>query len=453
MSALINQKNYYGPNCEDHYSIVSFILKAYNYYGGLNMKYSEIPVFGNLKGIRVAASGSAISFGTAATMLAENGADVINIENCDSPDVIRGYPFIYVQEHRNQRQLGLNIISETGQIILERIIKNVDILITAAKGGSWEKWGLSDKKLWEWNSKLAIVHISGYGEYGDEEYFKRPSYDFTSQCFSGHALLNGLPSKDVDANYMKPVTSDLVTGVMGGFAALLAYAGSQRTGKGESTEVTQYETLLRLQSHYPMLGFTFGMDQRSFDGVDQYMAADAFYHTKDGAPICIAVTGPKQTKNMLPLIGLAGDKRFEGISTVMKYMDKDLVEDFLNGIRIYVKSKNLKEIETELNALAIPCTRVLKYSEMKEHPHYKAREDIIQYRSSFVDMEVTGPAAFPKCKKNPQNIYRGGAKMGEDNEDILTELGFSSEELQQFYDEKVLKKGDKNAVNIKDLLK
>ena len=58
------------------------------------------------------------------------------------------------------------------------------------KGGTYKKWGFDDEFLLELNPDLVIVHVSGYGEMGEPDYVRRPSYDPIAQAFSGFMYIN-----------------------------------------------------------------------------------------------------------------------------------------------------------------------------------------------------------------------------------------------------------------------
>ena len=73
------------------------------------------------------------------------------------------------------------------------MVKWADVLVESSKGGTWEKWGLTDEVLWEANPALVILHISGFGNWGDPDYVRKASFDPIGQAFSGYSNLNGFP--------------------------------------------------------------------------------------------------------------------------------------------------------------------------------------------------------------------------------------------------------------------
>ena len=152
-----------------------------------------MPNFGCLEGVRVVVAGGGQASAFCSCLLAENGADTIHIEGVQGMDSACGYhAMFYGNEHRNVRELALDIPSPEGREIFEKLIRSTDILIESTRGGTFaNKWDLGDDVLWSWNPKLVIVHISGFGQYGDPAYIARASFDMIGQCFSGLPMLNG----------------------------------------------------------------------------------------------------------------------------------------------------------------------------------------------------------------------------------------------------------------------
>ena len=73
---------------------------------------------------------------------------------------------------------------------------------------------------------------------------------------------------------------------------------------------------------------------------------------------------------------------------------------------------------------------------MVSHPHYLARETLIEWELEDGTM-FKSAGAVPKTTKTSIQIWRPTPKFGMDNEDILAELGYSPEQIQELYDKKV----------------
>jgi L-carnitine CoA-transferase len=154
-------------------------------------KATNVPAFGNLQGLKVVYSAVEIAGPVAAQVMAEWGADVTWIENTFNGDSMRDTTYVKELERRNQRSLSLDIFSEEGKEVLLNLIETADIFIESSKGPAFAKRGITDELLWKHNKSLVIVHISGYGHYGDMDRVNRAAYDQTAQAFSGYLSQNG----------------------------------------------------------------------------------------------------------------------------------------------------------------------------------------------------------------------------------------------------------------------
>ena len=79
------------------------------------MKHNEMPVFGNMQGVRVIGTGTSIAGPVACSLFAEQGADVIQIESTKAKDMVRSIGDIWTAEHRNNRTIALKDSWEKAQ--------------------------------------------------------------------------------------------------------------------------------------------------------------------------------------------------------------------------------------------------------------------------------------------------------------------------------------------------
>jgi len=112
----------------------------------------------------------------------------------------------------------LNIPSPEGREVFLKLLKEADIFIEASKGGQHKKWGLTNEVLWQTNPKLVIVHISGFGQDGDEKYIGRPTFDPIAQTFGCYMQLNGFPDRGAIPAVL--YVADYITGFFAVTAAL-----------------------------------------------------------------------------------------------------------------------------------------------------------------------------------------------------------------------------------------
>lgn len=394
------------------------------------------PGFGSLEGVKVLVSGVAYAGPFAASLMADYGAEVLSIENTVAPDMIRTGS-VFQQMHRNQRAIALGVPTPKGKEIFLKLIKEYDIFIESSKAGQWEKWGLDDETLWQINPKLVIAHISGFGQTGLSEYTSRGSWDAIGQAFGGLTSMNGLPSPEAPM-MVNPFVCDYYTAIYASWACLAAYIKAQKTGRGDSIDIAQYETLVYSMGDAVMNYLNKGMDYKRAGYGNPKYGAWKTYTCKDGNIYC-APAGIGAMKKGLPFLGLIHGS--EDIPQDWQFLPTgskgaQLVEEKLTQ---YCANHTVDEADKELNKVGILASPIMTHDRMENHPHYQARGVITQWKNADGE-KVKGPDTLLRFKKNPGKIWRGAPKYGADNEEVLAGLGLSEQDIQELYNDKVITK-------------
>jgi L-carnitine CoA-transferase len=401
------------------------------------MKRSEIPEFGNMHGVRVISAGNSIAGPVACSLFAEQGADVIQIESTKAKDMIRSIGDIWTVEHRNNRTIALNIRSAEGEKIFRQLVRESDILIEGSKGGTWDNWGLSDEVLWEVNPRLVIAHVSGYGQTGLPEYVSRASYDPIGQAFSA-SWRSGRASPTPRCPSCLHLAISPLSSPPGGAVALLK---ARETGKGERIDVAQYEVMVRIQADYLMNGLNYGK-QAPRMGIygNAVVALPNVQICGDGNYVMTAIGGVANFKKIEKLFGLENDPDFAEPHAVINKDDGPRAVKIVDAMNTFCMARTAEQVNDEFNALQLPCSVIMTYGMMAEHPHYQARGTFTTWFDPIKNREIKGVNTIPFFKNNPSQIYRGGPVYGMDNEDILTELGYTDEEIAKLYEQEIVKK-------------
>lgn len=410
-------------------------------------KRTDIPKFGVLSGVKVISATVSTAGPFAAELMAEMGADVIWIESPLSPDVNRlvnsfSAGLAAESERRNQRNVSLNVPTPEGKEVLLKMIEDADIFLEASKGGQYEKWGLTDEVLWERNPKLVIVHLSGFGQTGDPNYISRGSYDPIAQAFSGYISLQGFADKSY--NPARYLTSDYMAGYCAAVAALGAYINVLKTGKGESIDLAQYEATLRCQANLAPEYFNHEVQTKREGSNNQVYAGWGVYECMDGQSVYLLILGGAIVRKAVNILGLeyGGELFPENLGGVMRTTPAAAVLE--EAIAKFAATHTAEEMENAFWPNGVPCCRIMKYGDMIDHPHYKARGSLVQWPavegSAYEGQMLTGVASPLRFKNNPTQIWRGCPTIGMDNEDVLEEMGYSAEQIQELYDKQVIKK-------------
>ena len=397
-------------------------------------KGTDIPKFGLLNGLKVLGCGVVTAEPYAVDMMAEHGADVIQIENVKAPERTRGNIPAFASENRNKRTLALNV--PEGKEIFERLLKWADIWVESSKPGMYPKWGYTDEAGHAINPKLVIVHISGYGQTGDPNYVNRPGMDASGQAFSGIMSINGEAGGSPLVS--KPGLSDYLTGLYASWAALAGVYYARETGKGDVIDVSQYEPLLRFQSPNIMLYLLKGIQTpRTGNANDTYAGINS-YKCKDGAYVMIQVSGKNVIIAAAQMLGIADHPALaEGKSLLWGTEEAELMD---NALANFCAEHTVEEVEAQMSAIKVTCSIVMDYAMMAKNPHIIARNDFIEWYDEHAGQNVKGVGVFPKVRDNPGQIWRGAPKFGQDSQDIMEELGFTAEEIDDLCEKQIIGK-------------
>jgi len=271
------------------------------------MKAQDCPKFGPLQGVKVVNLTMAIAGPFACSLLADLGAEVIGVESPRGRDTSRPtnqalQGWGTQMERRNTRSLCMNVKDGAGRAWFFELLKQADILVDGFRGGQMAKWGMTDEALWEVNPKLTIAHISGFGQTGDPAYVSRASFDGIGQAYGCFMEMNGYPDRLPVLAF--PQVSDYYAGFMASIGALAGYINAQRTGKGDSVDVAQYEAMLRCEGFYALNYLNTGALPVREGSHSTSSAGYGTYICQDGVPIYTLILGPGVVRAALPLFGL-----------------------------------------------------------------------------------------------------------------------------------------------------
>ncbi|MGI0154750.1 MAG: CaiB/BaiF CoA transferase family protein [Thermoplasmata archaeon] len=397
-----------------------------------------VPEFGPLSGVRVVESARFVAGPWAATYLGEFGAQVVHVEGppfgppyADATRTLR--PLLsggsggeqvsesWVQYSRNKLSLGLDVRSAEGRSVFLDLVKAADVWIESSRPGTYDKLGLSDAAVWGANPRLTIVHVSGHGQTGSPSRVTAPSYDLTAQALSGYLSLQGRPDPDPPMR-SGTALNDTVTGLAAAAAALMGFIHAERTGKGQSVDVAQYEVffvlLENLALDYFMRGVVrgrFGTGHARLHPYDVHRAADGW--------VVVAAPTPDAWTQLKSVIG------FEDPA----YDDRDYRlahrEPVDRAIAAFCATRTRAELEEIGRAHDVAISRVFDIADVAHDAHYRARDMFLEWEDPVAG-RVKGAGVAPKFSETPGGVWRGAPWLGQDNEAVLRGLlGYSPERV------------------------
>jgi L-carnitine CoA-transferase len=398
-----------------------------------------VPAFGPLAGVRVVDSARFVAGPWAATYLGEFGAEVIHVEGppfgppySDPTRLLfpllpkgatadTGVSESWVQYSRNKLSLGLDIRTPEGRSAFLDLLRHSDIWIESSRPGTYDRLGLSDAVVWEVNSKLVIVHVSGFGQTGDPDRVAAPSYDLIGQAFSGYLSLQGRPDPEPPMR-AGTALNDTVTGLAAATAALMAYVHATRTGRGQSVDVAQYEMFFVLLENLALDYFARGVVRGRHGTAHPRLHPYDVHAARDGWVVVAAPTQPawERLATMLgPVPSEWGDPAYR----------RDHRVEVDAKIAAFCRERTGIELERLGREFDVAISRVYDIAAIAADPHYRARGMLAEWTDPVAG-PVRGAGIAPRFSETPGKVWRGAPWLGQDNEAILAGLlGYSPERI------------------------
>src|SRR5688572_19291262 len=211
--------------------------------GVLHQAASRMPA---LTGIRVVDLSRVLAGPLCTQALADHGADVIKVEP-PSGDETRtfGPPFdtsgdapYFSAVNRGKRALSLDLRKAKGREVLERLLRDADVLVENFLPGTMQRWGMDYDALAPRFPRLVYASISGFGSEGPLGGL--PGYDAVLQAMCGIMSVNG-DDRSGPMRVGVPIV-DHLTGYVALAGILMALFERERTGRGQRVEATLFET-------------------------------------------------------------------------------------------------------------------------------------------------------------------------------------------------------------------
>jgi len=210
---------------------------------------------GALEGVKVIGFEQVVAMPACCAILADWGADVIKVEPLwgdwqrnfvsflNTPLLLK-YPKGDIQAHfellnRNKKSVAVNLRHEKGREIIYKLLEDADVFVANYSIDVLEKFGLDYPSLKDRYPGLIHCLLTGYGTKGPLK--RERGYDYAAAwCHGGPMSLIGEPGSAPPTQ--RPGFMDMVTGahMVGGVCAALYY--KQRTGRGQSLELSLYNT-------------------------------------------------------------------------------------------------------------------------------------------------------------------------------------------------------------------
>ena len=395
----------------------------------------HLPASDALSHIRVIDLTRVRSGPTAVRQLADWGADVIKVEAPESvePDGALGasrHTSDFQNLHRNKRSITLNLKKSEAIEILMKLVEKSDVVVENFRPDVKNRLGIDYETLKKRNPRIILASISGFGQ--DGPYAKRPGFDQIAQGMGGLMSITGEPGKG-PMRVGIPV-ADLTAGLFCAMGIQTALLEREKSGLG------QWVNTSLLQAQIFMLDF-----QASRWLCDNNVAGQAgnnhptsvptgVFKTSDGS-INLAVAGETIWRRFAEAVDKGDWLEMEEFKDAKKRLKN---RDYLNSlIEELTVTKSSNEWVEKLEKVGVPCGPINSIDKVFEDPQVK-HLGIAQSVDTipFGETELVGQPF--NLSRTPSSLKQRPPEKGEQNSDVLSELGFSDKELNDFKNQEII---------------
>lgn len=391
-----------------------------------------------LAGIKVLDLSRALAGPYCTMLLADYGAEVIKVELPGTGDDTRGWgpPFVqgesayFMSINRNKKSLTLDMKNTKSKEILERMIRQSDVMVENFRPGAADRLGLGYEQVKKVNPKIIYCSISGFGQ--DGPYRELPGFDQTLQGMGGMMSITGEPNGP--PMKVGVAIADISGGMFAAYGIMLALFNRERTGAGQWVDTSLLDSQIAWLTYRAGEYFASGkLPEKVGSGHPMIVPYQAF-KAKDEY-INIAVGNDQLWKRFCKVIGMEqimDDPKF-AVNAKRVENRKDLIDILSKAIETKTGAEWLKLLEDA----GIPAGPIYTLDKLFSDPqvlHRKMAVELQHPRAGTI--KVTGVPV--KLSETPGEIYSPPPLLGQHSREVLAQLGYSADEIEKLAAEKVI---------------
>ena len=411
-----------------------------------------------LEGVRILDFTHVQSGPTCTQLLAWFGADVIKVERAGAGDVtreqLRDVPdadsLYFTMLNHNKRSITLDTKSFAGKEILEKLVKHCDVLVENFAPGALDRMGFSWERINQLNPRMIVASVKGFGP-GPYEDCK--VYENVAQCAGGAASTTGFD--DGPPLVTGAQIGDSGTGLHLALGIVTALYQRQRTGSGQKVLAAMQDGVLNLCRVKLR-------DQQRLARTGVLQEYPQFPHSPFGesVPRAANASGGGQPGSIVKCKGWETDPNaylyFIAQAPVWKEIchvigkdswitDPDYatpnarlprLKEVFAAIEAWTVTKTKFEAMKLLNEHDIPCGPILSMKELAEEPSLRATGTIVEVDHPKRGKYLT--VGNPIKLSDSPTVVRRSPLLGENTDEVLVELGYSTQDIEGFRTSKVI---------------
>ncbi len=380
-----------------------------------------------LAGVKVVEFTHMVMGPAAGLMLADLGAEIIRIEPAQGDSTRRlpgsgaGYFPMY---NRNKRSLCVDLKSEAGKTLVQKLVDEADVLIENFRPGTMDRLGFGYEALQARNPRLIYCSEKGFLS---GPYEHRTALDEVAQMMGGLAYMTGPPGQPLRAGTS---VIDVQGGMFGALGIIAALYQRNATGEGQQVVASLFESTVFLVGQHMAQYAVTGKAAAPMPARVSAWAIYQVFETGDDDQVFVGVVSDKQWKLLCESFGLdelAADESLATNNDRVQHKDR-LLPIIKDTFRQYKK----QELMDKLEKTGLPFAPITRPEELFDDPHLAASNGLLPI--TVTDGERAGetsklPALPLEMNGHRFGILRPVPRKGQHTREIMTEAGYSAAEI------------------------
>lgn len=393
-----------------------------------------------LEGIRVLDLTNVLAGPFCCHHLAHLGAEVIKVETVGRGDLARqlgadselnaaGMGVSFLAQNAGKKSVTVNLKELKGKALFIKLVESADVIVENFRPGVMARLGVDYANLKSINQTLIYCAISGFGQ--DGPWVHRPAYDQIIQGVSGVMSITGADeSAPLRVGY--PV-ADTVGGITAAFA--ISAALNERP-RGSFIDISMLESVLATMgwavSNYLIAGV-----KPSANGNENPTSAPSGAFEAAKGLINIAANKDEQWVLLTDHLGVPELRDHPDYATREDRKRNRLA--LKAELEIVLRTKPAHDWAEELNRIGVPSGAVLTVPEILDMPQVAERGLLESYESvPGIGRDIQVVTTGIKMNGHAPSVATPPPILGQHNTEIWTELGLSTEEIEELKKEHVI---------------
>lgn len=380
-----------------------------------------------LDGIRVVDLSRLVAGNMVSLQLADQGAEVIKVEDPKVGDPLRAWRVKGLSLHwkvyaRNKKSLAINLRPQAGRDALLDLLATSQVLIENYRPGTLEQMGLGPGVLHARNPGLIIVRITGFGQ--DGPYRDRPGFGTLVEAMSGFAAKNGFADRPP---VLPPLAmADMVAGLYGAYAVMVALRVVERGGKGQVIDLPLLEPMISVLGPDAAIHRVSGETPQRTGSRSLTTSPRNVYGTSDGRFIAISASIQAMAERLFRAIGHADmidDPRFRTNTDRVRNIDA------CDGIvAAWIAERTLTENMAVFEAAEVTATPIYEIDQLLDDPHVQARGVLVEAPDEEAG-SVLMHNIIPRLSDTPGQLRLPAPALGQHTRSVLQSIGYDQARL------------------------